>query len=525
MTYFFECSMANTLITGQLSQQMNATDYSDYVRPMTVTGAYGPAIPCLNPMGFSGAAGTLVMLAYNQLQGLAGYKYQIVGVQQFATNIVTNVTWNSQTGSLLENFQLAALSGPGLTSNQTALASPTTIVVAQDAGNDIQRVATTCSTPTVTGTVTYANSITISSTVSHATGAANPTGYVTFFGQAGSSTWTLGQGAIGSGNTATLTITCDALTQDSGQIFAFYNGDSSYAQSTSSAGYAYTLLPQTPTVTLTCSEAATPGTNTTSITYGDTIFLYAYVSLPSAGNTAAPTSGTVTFYNGALVIGAATVTNNTIAPGNYAQIMVQACNAPNNINWGASQTWSAVFTPSDSNQLNTATGTLVISVARAYLTVSANSISTPYGTPAVLGYTVTGFVANEGIWLMTGAFYEITFGIAGSPVRTYPVLISSGTAAIPNYLFQFVAGTNTITQVPISVTALNVTVPRGTAPPSAYPTQISGVVNNDNIVASVINPQPNMSIPSVWVLQPTLSGTALGNYSAPTIIDGILTVT
>ena len=86
------------------------------------------------------------------------------------------------------------------------------------------------------------------------------------------------------------------------------------------------------------------------------------------------------------------------------------------------------------------------------------------------------------------------------------------------------AGTLTINQASLAITAQDVSVPAGSDTP-AFPVSITGVVNNDNIKAEVQDPHADMDNPGSWVLnvmQPA-GGTNVTSYII-TYNAGTLTV-
>ena len=82
----------------------------------------------------------------------------------------------------------------------------------------------------------------------------------------------------------------------------------------------------------------------------------------------------------------------------------------------------------------------------AQLKVTPRSVTVPYGEaiPA-LTYSITGFVNGDAPSVVTGAPTESTSAVKGSPIGTYPILLSQGTLGAPNYSFDLSQGTLTIT--------------------------------------------------------------------------------
>jgi hypothetical protein len=100
------------------------------------------------------------------------------------------------------------------------------------------------------------------------------------------------------------------------------------------------------------------------------------------------------------------------------------------------------FTPTDTTDYNTATGSVTVTVNKALLTASANNASRVYGTsnPALSG-TMTGTMNGD-------TFTETysTVATMSSNVGTYPVIPSVAGANLTDYTVTTQDGTLTITQ-------------------------------------------------------------------------------
>jgi hypothetical protein len=165
-----------------------------------------------------------------------------------------------------------------------------------------------------------------------------------------------------------------------------------------------TINPATPIVTVTCPtltyDAAPHGCTATAIGVGGALV-----------------NGTFAFtYNGSPTAPA--------AAGTYAV--------------------SASFTSGDPSYTN-ATGTGMLTINRAVLTVTANNQSMIFGGPVpALTFTFTGFPGADTPAVVTGAPQLGTTATSASPVGGYPITISIGTLTAANYTFTFVNGTLTI---------------------------------------------------------------------------------
>jgi hypothetical protein len=104
-----------------------------------------------------------------------------------------------------------------------------------------------------------------------------------------------------------------------------------------------------------------------------------------------------------------------------------------------------------------------LTVTKAVLTVTANSLSKVYGAALpTLTDTITGFVNGDtAAKAVTGAAKLSTTATATSAVGTYPITAATGTLAAANYSFKFVAGTLTITPIGTAATP-TFTPPQGT---------------------------------------------------------------
>jgi hypothetical protein len=156
-------------------------------------------------------------------------------------------------------------------------------------------------------------------------------------------------------------------------------------------------------------------------------------------------------------------------------------------------------------------GTLTI--AKAQLTVTANNVSSVYGSAiSAFTYTLSGFHNGDTQkTAVTGAPSLSSTGNASSPADTYPIVAETGTLASSNYKFKFVAGALTIAKALLTVTASNASVAFDKPLPKlTYTTK--GFVNGDT--STVLSGAP---------LETTTAkqGSAAGKYPI-TITQGTL---
>ena len=208
------------------------------------------------------------------------------------------------------------------------------------------------------------------------------------------------------------------------------------------------------------STSTTIVTSATPSVYGHSVTFTATVSaIPVA---AGPPTGTVTFLDGATVLGTATLSGGTATfttsslPAGSDAITAQY--------GGGTQYFASSSSPLTQN------------VTPAHLTVTAAGVSKAYGAalPAV-PCTIFGLVNGDTPSVLTGAL--ASSATAGSGVGTYT--ITEGTlSAGPNYSITFNPSTLTITPAPLTVTAHSLSKVYGAALPALTYTY-AGLVNGD----------------------------------------------
>ena len=125
--------------------------------------------------------------------------------------------------------------------------------------------------------------------------------------------------------------------------------------------------------------------------------------------------------------------------------------------------YSIICTATGSPQdytIGTTAGSLT--VAKAVLTVTANSLATTYGAAIpVLTSTVTGLVNGDQTSAFTGAPALATTATVGSHAGSYPITVTPGSLAAANYVFSTVSGTLTVAKAVTSLLASPVRVTTG----------------------------------------------------------------
>ncbi|HWG48387.1 MAG TPA: MBG domain-containing protein, partial [Candidatus Acidoferrales bacterium] len=174
-----------------------------------------------------------------------------------------------------------------------------------------------------------------------------------------------------------------------------------------------------------------------------------------------------------------------------------------------------------------ASATADLIVTKAVLTVTADNQTRLYGDPnPPLTYTITGFVNQDTIAVVSGTADCSTTATVTSPVGTYPITCTQGTLSATNYDFKFVDGTLTVNPAPLTVNVDSATRAYGDPNP-IFTGTIVGIKNGDNITATYSTTATITSFVGTYPITATLSdnGTgALANYTV-TINNGTLTIT
>ena len=202
---------------------------------------------------------------------------------------------------------------------------------------------------------------------------------------------------------------------------------------------------------------------------------------------------------------------------------------------GAGANRTVTITPA-SNQLGTATITLIVSdgslsasnsfvltVNPASLVVTENSASRSYGaTNPVLTGSVTGLQAGD---VITASY--ISTAATNSPIGSYPIAVtlSDPGSKLGNYVVTTNNGTLTVTNAPLTVTENSASRSYGATNP-VLTGSVTGLRAGDVITAGFTTAAGTNSPAGVYPITVTLTdpGSRLGNYLVTTN-NGTLTVT
>ena len=178
------------------------------------------------------------------------------------------------------------------------------------------------------------------------------------------------------------------------------------------------------------------------------------------------------------------------------------------------QTLSVSFVPTNTSAYNSASASVMLTVSKAPLTVTAGNASRAYGA-ANPGFTAaySGFVGTDSVAVLSGAPSLTTAATAASPVSAYPITAAIGTLAASNYSFAFVNGTLTVSQALASVTPNPASKIYGTTDPALTGT-LTGFLTADGVTAMYTRAAGQTVAGGPYPISAVLSPAGvLGNYS------------
>lgn len=193
------------------------------------------------------------------------------------------------------------------------------------------------------------------------------------------------------------------------------------------------------------------------------------------------------------------------------------------------QTLNVQFAPSVAGYSATSASVTIV-VTQVPLIAVADSFSRPYGSPNP-AFTISyiGFVNGDTPSSLSGAPVLSTEATSQFPWGYYPISLSQGNLNSGNYTFTFVDGMLVITQVPLTVTAQDVTVTNSSDIPNPYPCSFTGFVNGDTAAmvsgACATNAQNYSNSPEgTYSVTPAAGSLVALNYTFTTFTSGTLTI-
>jgi sugar lactone lactonase YvrE len=222
----------------------------------------------------------------------------------------------------------------------------------------------------------------------------------------------------------------------------------------------------------------------------------------------APT-GTVTFSLGKQILCTLTA---TLTP-------TTTCNAPNSgLPVG---TYTVTFSYTGDTNYSSATGTVILTVTPAPLTVTVNNATHLYGAvnPTFTG-TLAGVIPGDSVLVSYSSVATAT-----SSVGTYPIaatLTPVGSTTLSNYIVTNTPGTLTVAPAIVTVTGNSFTRSYGTANP-AFTSVVNGLLGSDTVSVSFSTTAVTNSPVGAYPIVVAVSE-ASSNYTV-VIVNGTLTVT
>ena len=195
---------------------------------------------------------------------------------------------------------------------------------------------------------------------------------------------------------------------------------------------------------------------------------------------------------------------------------------------GAGQSESVTFTPTDASGYSTAVAAVIVNVAQAPLTITADSQTKTYGGAVTFGteFVAKGLVNGDHVTSVTlsspGA--AATAGVSGSP---YPIVPSAAVGTgLSNYSITYEHGTLTVNPAALTITANDITIAAGQSIPS-FAVQYSGFVpgQGPSVLSGTLSLGSSANAgrpPGPYPIVP--SGLTSSNY-AITYVTGTLTIT
>jgi sugar lactone lactonase YvrE len=223
----------------------------------------------------------------------------------------------------------------------------------------------------------------------------------------------------------------------------------------------------------------------------------------------APT-GNITFSVGKTVLCAVTT---TLGP-------TTTCNAPNSdLPVG---TYTVAFSYTGDSNYSPASGTVILTVTPAPLTVAVNNAVRGYGAsnPTFSG-TLTGVLPGDTVLVAYSTAATVL-----SPAGNYAItatLTPAGSTDLSNYVITNTPGTLTVTAAHLTVVVGNASRPYGVANP-AFTSTVSGALNGDTFTHTYSTSATVASPVGTYSINDAVGGPAASNYTI-TVVPGTLTIT
>ncbi len=324
---------------------------------------------------------------------------------------------------------------------------------------------------------------------------------------------------------ATQTISLSGAATQASQTITFANpGTQTYGASptlaaTASSGLAVSFTSATASVCTvttggalsvvalgTCTMDANQAGNT-DYTAAPTVSQSFTVAMATPSVTAWPAASAITYgqtLSASHLTGGSVSNNGSNVPGTFTLV------TPTVTPGSGTASESVTFTPTDTTDYTTVTGSVNVTVNPAPLTITAANATMTYGgtLPSVTS-TIAGLVNGD---------TSTTLGAITCSASTTTLKTTCSGAVDANYAITYASGTLTITPAPLTITASNATMTYGGSVPSVTPT-VAGLVNGDT--SSALGPITCSA--STTTLKTTCSGATDANYTI-TYASGTLTI-
>jgi hypothetical protein len=192
-----------------------------------------------------------------------------------------------------------------------------------------------------------------------------------------------------------------------------------------------------------------------------------------------------------------------------------------------------VDTHNDAGNYTITTNSVLLTISKAPVTVTANNLNRSYGaTNPTFTVSYTGLTNGQSLGTsdITGSPSLTTSATTNSVVGTYTITNLIGTLSSGNYSLTMSNGTLTVTQAVLTVTASNVSRSYGATNPT-FGVTYAGFTNGQTLASSGVTGSPTLttsattnSSPGTYTITNALGSLAAANYSF-VLSNGTLTVT
>jgi hypothetical protein len=224
---------------------------------------------------------------------------------------------------------------------------------------------------------------------------------------------------------------------------------------------------------------------------------------------------TVTWPTASAITYGQTLASSTLSGGSASVTGGFAFTTLSTIPGAGTAAQSVTFTPGDTTDYATVTGTVNVQVNPATLTVTANNASMAVGAAVpALTASYSGFVNGDGTGVLSGSPSLTTTATSSSPAGVYPITAAQGALSAANYSFTFVNGTLSVIAAPTIVLTTTATL-SGSAT-SGYTASVTVTNSGTGAASNVVLTTATLGSATGSVLPQTL-GTIAANGGSATV--------